>query len=97
MSLFKQPLLGSVDLLLNSEGTSYVYLCLERVKINLEIFLTLFQHIKFLSYGFMNYQTFFLQAPDRYFTYQHITLLKCITEVHYEERGGKISAFFDEI
>lgn len=38
VSLFQQPLLGSVDLLLNPEGTSYVYLCLERVNINLEIF-----------------------------------------------------------
>ena len=30
--LSKQLLLGSVDLLLNPEGTSYVYLCLKRVK-----------------------------------------------------------------
>lgn len=38
--------------LLNQEVTFYVYLCLERVKINLEIFLILFQYIRFLSYGF---------------------------------------------
>lgn len=38
VSLFKQPVLGSVDLLLNPEGISYVYLRLERAKVNLEIF-----------------------------------------------------------
>ena len=36
------------------------------------------------------HQTFFIQTPNRYFTFQRVTLLKCISKLHCKVRGDRI-------